>query len=177
MLYSEYQPTGFDPKGLACEDEQDWRVVPCGQTRDSDVLTRANFIAALEVLGGEGKDVKVVSFNHWACGWLEIILVNPTNEALIKEVDDIEACLADYPILDESKWSEMEWEAHCEWADQEIQRIANDKDIELKDSYCAGVVIQHFDAWYYDEYDSGSQPSDDDIAAFLIESGHGVVLN
>jgi hypothetical protein len=174
MKYSDFQPTGFDPKGLGCEDEQDWRVVPCGQNRDSGILQRANFISALKILGGESADVQVNRFGHWANGWFEIILVNPAREDLIKEVDEIEGCLENYPVLDDSLYSEMEYEAHCEWADQEIQRIANDRDIELDDeSYCSGNVIQHFDTWYYDEYSSGSQPSDDDIALYLVESKMG----
>jgi hypothetical protein len=128
--YSEYQPTGFDPKGLALDDKQDWLVLPCGRNRDSGVRQESNFHCALAMLGGEswsgdGGNVEVHRFGHWACGWFEIIIVRPdTKEA--KEAESIECALADYPVLDDSDVSdrehEAEWEAWGAWGARDMRR-------------------------------------------------------
>ena len=108
--YKEFRPTGFDCKGLALDDRQEWFVLPCGRNRDSGCLDESNFACALKSLGGESDDVEVHRFGHWACGWFEIIIVRPESAAE-KEARDIEAALADYVVLDESDFSEREYEA------------------------------------------------------------------
>lgn len=116
--YREFQPTGFDPKGLGLDDRQEWLVVPVMRTRDSGPLDESNFDAAAKRLGGEGDTVEVHRFGHWGPGWFEIIIVDPTSEAATV-AQEIEACLADYPVLDENDFSEREWNAanetwrHC----------------------------------------------------------------
>ena len=82
--YGEFRPTAFDPKGLGLQEQQDWMVLPTYQTRDSEHLTKSNFEAALEMLGGEGDDVEVHRFGHWGPGWFEIIIVRPGTDALVK---------------------------------------------------------------------------------------------
>jgi hypothetical protein len=113
--YKEFRPTSFDPKGLALEDQQNWLVLPCSQNRDSDVLAKSNFEVALLELGGEGEHVEVHRFGHWGPGWFEIIIVDPASEKHVKIAEEIENSLADYPVLDESHFSESEWEAKIAW--------------------------------------------------------------
>jgi len=76
QTYSEYAPTSFDHKGLLLPDRQDWLVL-IGRNRDSECLVNSNFDCALAQLGGESDHVEVHNFGHWACGWLEIIIVKP----------------------------------------------------------------------------------------------------
>ena len=109
--YKESRPTQFDAPGLALPDQQHWMQLEVSQTRDSDCLTRSNFAAALEALGGESDTVEVHRFGHWGPGWFEIILIDPSDTARIKIAEDIEAALADYPVLDDSAYSELEQEA------------------------------------------------------------------
>ena len=53
----------------------EWRCL-LTQNRDSDTLTRSNFISAMNELGGEDSyNVKILRFGHWACGWWEMIAV------------------------------------------------------------------------------------------------------
>ena len=111
MRYSEFQPTGFDCKGLGLPDRQDWVVAPVAHNRDSGILDESNFYAALEILGGQSRTVEVHRFNHWGPGWFEIILVHPSRE---KEVEDIESSLENYAILDEEDFSQREWEEASE---------------------------------------------------------------
>lgn len=111
--YSEYQPTGFDSKGLNLDDQQNWLVVPVGQNRDSGDLDLSNFQTALDMLGDESETVEVHRFNHWACGWLEIIIVQPDSEAQAK-AQEIEDSLESYSILDETDYSKREYESAIE---------------------------------------------------------------
>ena len=109
--YSDFAPTCFDPKGYVLDERQDWYVLPVSQTRDSGNLAESNFIAALEILGGERTNiVEVHRFGHWGPGWFEIIIVNPRAGKTMKKALGIESSLADYPVLDESDLSAREWE-------------------------------------------------------------------
>ena len=99
-----------------------------GQTRDSDALTRSNFRTALKRLGGEltewveelGKDIDavlVVRESHWACGWVEWIAIHESNTAAIALAEEMDLEIEQYPILDESDFSELEDEECNEvWA-------------------------------------------------------------
>lgn len=104
--YATWCPTGADASGLALEDRQDWLVLPVIKTRDSGALERANFDAALASLP-KGDDHEIHRFGHWACGWFTIIIVRPGSPAadIAADVDD---ALSDYPILDDSLFSEYE---------------------------------------------------------------------
>jgi hypothetical protein len=114
--YRDFQPTGFDPKGLALPDQQDWLVVPVSQTRDSGPLDQSNFATAVAMLGGESETVEIHRFGHWGPGWFEIIIVDPKSPQAAT-AKDIESAMADYPVLDESDFSEREQnEANEVWA-------------------------------------------------------------
>src|SRR3990172_643102 len=121
--YKEFRPTGLDAH-IELGEREDWFIVPVSQTRDSETMSRCNFISALETLGGEQEGlVEVHRFGHWGPGWFEIILVHPSLE---EKGNEIEAALSDYPILDEDKFSEMEEDERREnwgaWAGREFVR-------------------------------------------------------
>lgn len=97
----------------------DWFVIRVARTRDSNVLEECNWKSACKSLGeavGEKEDLwEIVRFSHWACGWVEHILVAPDSLAR-EEAQVIEAALEDYPILDDESYSEMVSEAaHEVW--------------------------------------------------------------
>ena len=80
-----------------------------GQHRDSNCLERSNFRKGLEAIGGEGDNVRVERFGHWAVGWIEEIYIRPgTDEA--KRAEEIVEKLEDYPVLDEDDFSSLEQE-------------------------------------------------------------------
>lgn len=100
--------------------EPNWRYsnacfVFLGQNRDSDSLTRSNFQCALRELGGESETVSIVRESHWACGWIEWIAIHESDEKALRCADEIVAALSDYPILDESHFSELEYGEACEY--------------------------------------------------------------
>lgn len=124
-IYREYRPTGFDCAGLNADrigpddspDVSAWLVAPCGRNRDSGLLTESNFEALRKLLRAvdpDEADFFVASFNHWACGWFEIILCRPDTPAA-KVAEEAESGLADYPLLDEDDHTDRvcnaEWEA------------------------------------------------------------------
>lgn len=89
-----------------------------GRSRDSDCLEESNFAAMLVVLGGESETVLVVRESHWAVGWVEWIAIQDDDDKALQIADENKARLADYPVLDESDWSEREQEAANQvWAE------------------------------------------------------------
>lgn len=80
----------------------------CGQSRDSDALERSNFACMLKALGGESDTVTVVRESHWAVGWVEWIAIHQDDGAALKVADEIQARLADYPVIDDDHFSATE---------------------------------------------------------------------
>lgn len=85
------------------------------QHRDSDSLTRSNFDCGLKAIGGESDTVTVVREGHWAVGWVEWIAIHESDEKALRIADDIATALLDYPVIDESHWSELEWTEASEY--------------------------------------------------------------
>lgn len=113
--YGDYRPTQFDASGASMLSERaDWLVAPLTRTRDSGPLEESNFASALVALGGESETIEVHRFGHWGPGWYEIILINATDLARVKEGEDIEAGLEDYPVIDEMDLSERERAAYTQ---------------------------------------------------------------
>jgi len=88
-----------------------------GQSRDSDALERSNFICMLRALGGESETVIVVRESHWAVGWVEWIAIHQDDAKALQIADEVQAALADYPVVNEDHWSTLEDdEAQEVWA-------------------------------------------------------------
>jgi hypothetical protein len=108
----------MDCRGLGCEDQQDWLVAPCATNRDAGCFQEANWEAQLEILKGlpssDPPDYEIHRFGHWANGWFEIVLVRPGSPAE-KACLEMEACLADYPVLDDCLLGEKEHAAVLVW--------------------------------------------------------------
>lgn len=123
--YRNWKPSQFDTAGLGLSDRQDWYVAAVSHTRDSDHLTESNWVAQLSTLNeidAEGSDFEIHRFGHWACGWLEIIVVRPESQCATK-CEEIAAFLNDYPVLDSDDFTEREWTAYLEfWSSGDAQR-------------------------------------------------------
>lgn len=85
----------------------EWYIV-AAQTRDSGTIDRSNFTTLLKRLGGEGEYVVVERANHWAVGWVEYLIVHPSNRAGLRTAILAHSAYSTYPILDESHFSEVE---------------------------------------------------------------------
>lgn len=108
QLYRDFQPTEHDRKGASLPDRQDWLVMPIGHNRDSDLTAESNFRVAerlLDELDPKGEAHESHAFNHWGCGWFEIILIRP-NTPCVSMAEAIEATLANCTLLDENDYNE-----------------------------------------------------------------------
>jgi hypothetical protein len=124
MKYAEYAPTQFDGEGLFLDDRQDWDVLPIGVNRDTqDALTLSNWDTVQKMLEDAGIEHEIHRFGHWACGWFEIIIIAPGNEAFLS---DLENRLEDYPAIDDvalsAKEAEQEKESWDSWGRSDLQR-------------------------------------------------------
>ncbi len=167
QLYKDYAPTACDTKGLGLPDKQNWLVL-LGKNRDSSLLEKSNFDIALERLGGESDDVEVCRFGHWACGWIEIVIVNPESKAA-KIADDIENQLEDYPALDEDDWTTRECEAHYEWVEQVFCSIESHYDVTInRQGVDYGDMEYELD---WETHENSNTPSEAEIYEYLNERG------
>lgn len=97
-----------------------------GQNRDSDSVTRSNFVTALKHVGGESETVLVIHEGHWLCGWVEWIAIHKDDEAALRKADEAVEALADYPILDDDHHSELEYSEAAEfWAGLSVRERAD----------------------------------------------------
>ena len=85
-------------------------LVFLNHSRDSNILTESNWIAGLELLGGESETVQIHRFSHWGCGWFELILIDPADTEKVEICDELLKLLEEYPVLDDERFSDMEWE-------------------------------------------------------------------
>jgi hypothetical protein len=95
------------------EECGEWLVGPVGHHRDSDLREESNWECTLREfakLDPEGTDYREIRFGHWGVGWIEELLVRP-GTAVAKCARDIQAALADYPILDDCDHSTREMDS------------------------------------------------------------------
>ena len=111
---------GFSPDGDFCI---------LSQNRDSSLIDRHNWQTACEQLHAEAYDdgrygeladdrpmVYHWRAGHWACGWVEYLMVRADAPDNIKnEAGEILCSLAEYPVLDEDSFSEAEYNEASEY--------------------------------------------------------------
>ena len=87
-------------------------IAPCTRNRDSDTVERSNWEAQLERIpeSEDGESVVIVRENHWACGWVKWLAILPTATEAVAEAEKIQERLEIYPILDDDRYSELEFE-------------------------------------------------------------------
>lgn len=106
-------------------DRNEYYVI-YGQHRDSDTLTRSNFRSILQALGGESDTVLVIRDSHWAVGWVESIYVHEYATDTLQKADEIKADLEDYPVVDESDWSDLQFNEACDyWSSLPVRERVN----------------------------------------------------
>jgi hypothetical protein len=131
MNFEKWTPaaTGFDDwSNYSGDDFSDCYVAPCTITRDTeDSVSLANWqaqIAELEPLA-KHEASGVHRFGHWGPGWFELFLIHESDTDCLAAAGDIEASLADYPVLDDDLHSELEREAQAEawesWGRSELK--------------------------------------------------------
>lgn len=89
------------------QDFSEYYIGP-SRSRDSELIAESNFECALELLGGESDSVLVSRCSHWACGWVEQILVLKSCQKSVKILSGIADSLESYPILNDDDFYERE---------------------------------------------------------------------
>lgn len=99
-------------------------VAGIGRNRDSEIMDESNFDKALELLGGESKTIQVHCFGHWACGWFELITVDPKDKKALAIAAKITQDLKEYPVLDDDDYFEREYEYQESYAESAKESVA-----------------------------------------------------
>ena len=166
------------------DDSENWTVVYTSN-RDSDLLTESNaaaIAAAMEPFTeGDNPDAIAERHSHWACGYVDGYSIRVYGEdgeptAAFATWCDIQARLDDYPVLDESDWSEREWNDTQKNLTEQGEYIARKHDLELPDGW-QYTVTTWFETQrkYRHELEPvdghGGYPSDEAIEAAFVAMG------
>ena len=107
--YKDWAPMSLDQKGLNLPDHQEWFVL-YGRSRDSDPIQESNFRVLCDMLNEkDSESVGIFRFNHWACGWIEVMLVEPDSSAYEK-AKELQQIIADEGYLDDNDVVEIQIE-------------------------------------------------------------------
>jgi hypothetical protein len=141
-----------------------------GQHRDSDSLTRSNFICGLKALGGESETIRVVRESHWAVGWVEWIAIHESDQAALTKANEIKDQINDYPVVDEDHWSALEDDEAAEFWNSLSPRDRVQMAIHERDK-CHWLNSKNAPCWIYgrlEYYDMVNR--DTQISRYLEES-------
>jgi hypothetical protein len=165
-------PTEFGERNYASFDDREFyshAPVGIGQHRDSELLDRCNWQAALNYLNenypdNENEDWYIHSAGHWAVGWVEKIMVrvfkNPdaddkfTEDNITEMYDDLVDFVSgvqEYPILDESLYSEMEYREVLDSIDQNYPSWAASPDADIIYSWLMNENFYAEEQYYNDD--------------------------
>jgi hypothetical protein len=111
-------PTCFDSaSNYGGEDMSEFYVASCSVNRDTQcVLTLCNWKLMCDKLDEfvKHEESGITRFGHWANGWYELYLIHESDTDALVKAQEIADDLEQYPVLDEDKYSEMEYQAQCE---------------------------------------------------------------
>lgn len=143
------------------EDSQNWSIIYTHH-RDSGLLDQSNAEvirkAMLPFTDTEDPDVVFESHSHWAVGSIEGFSIRVFRDGKITEAftkyHDLAERMANYPILDETDYSNREYEATVENIGNAAWRLKND--YELPDGWQEEVY-----SWLSDNRYSAIENCDD----------------
>ena len=131
---------GHNPVGHYCV---------ASQTRDSDSVTRSNYACilrdleklALEHDAEDCDEPSVYTFraSHWACGWVEYIIVrNDAPQIILEAAGEFICAIADYPVYDDDDHSALEYqEAADYWQELSVRERAE----LIRDTQCGASIF------------------------------------
>jgi len=113
--YDGHRPTPWD--GHVCSELDAFYMAPISQNRDSDCLTRSNWIVGTEEIlkASQHEETEVHRFGHWACGWYEMLLIHPADLPALRVAAAMAADLENYPVLSDEHLTELEYEEAAEY--------------------------------------------------------------
>lgn len=155
------------------EKPEDWAIIYTHH-RDSGLLDQSNAAvieAAMQSFTeGDDPDVMFESHSHWAVGEISGFSVRVFNEGRITEAfrkyHELAQRLADYPILDESDYSQREFDATHDNIGLAAWRLKHDFD--LPEDWQGEVyrwLADHRHRALENADDQGGWPDEDDLQA------------
>lgn len=107
--YEGFRPTPFDPH-IRCDLNHFW-IAPVSLNRDSGCLETSNWeVVTKDILSKAiHGETEVHRFGHWACGWFELLLIHPNDDAALECADEWSASLSQNPVANEEYFSGREW--------------------------------------------------------------------
>lgn len=166
--------------GEELKKPEDWAVIYT-HNRDSGLLDQSNasVIAKAMLPFTEGNDPDVVfeSHSHWAVGHVDGFSIRVVKRGRITKAFRIYHALAermaDYPILDESDYSERETNATYEIVGEAEWRLKVEFDLpEDWQSEVYSWLSDHRDHALENTDDQGGWPDDDDLEAAFSALGY-----
>ena len=165
QTFIEYQLTEFDRKGKGADfDNRNWFVSPIQLNRDSHLLDQSNFTSfaqALKDIEPEGDHWQIHRFGHWACGWFEILILNPEkSEVLDKALEMMESLETYLGPLDEDHHSSLELNAFNEWVGYGITEVRSKLEDTLLEPFESKINDSEISdclneiEWTYDDHGS-----------------------
>ena len=99
------------------------------RTRGSDIMEDMNYnivlfnLTRLAVKHDQRDKVYDFRAGHWACGWLENIIVRrDAHDEILIEAAELLSAIEDYPCLDDDKYSELQFDAILDyWEDLSLK--------------------------------------------------------
>lgn len=157
-----------------------WSVIYT-HNRDSRLLDQSNAAvinkAMLPFSKGDDPDVVFESHNHWAVGHVDGFSIRVFKWGLITEAfrtyHELAEQMAEYPILDESDYSERELDATFENVNEAAWRLKGE--FTLPDDWQISVydwLSNHRDHALENVDDQGGWPEEDDLKAAFTALGY-----
>ena len=162
------------------EQPEDWAIIYT-HNRDSRLLDQSNAAvinkAMMSFSEGEDPDVVMESHSHWACGHIDGFSLRVFRNGEITEAfrkyHELSERIAEYPILDESDYSERELNATIENISEAAWKLKQEFDLpEEWQSEVYGWLADHRDHALDDVDDQGGYPDNDDLEAAFGALGY-----
>lgn len=111
----------FKTDSMYWGERGEWFIIAATH-RDADSLSRSNF----QVLQREVGDTALIErATHWAVGWIDYLIVAPDDRKALRVAITQAKRYEQYPVLDESHWSELEYNEAWEFITNELKQFDN----------------------------------------------------
>jgi hypothetical protein len=140
------------------DDDENWMLYYTSN-RDSDLIHKANEIVINDAMRpfsvGDDPDVTFERHGHWAVGYVDGFSIRVYRDGKIteafKKLHELRLGMDEYPILNESLYSDMEYEAQFECVKSELSYLVRSNEASIVDiDGCAHTILR----WISENNDS-----------------------
>ena len=159
---------------------EDWAVIYT-HNRDSGLLDQSNAgvirKSMMPFTEGDDPDVVMESHSHWAVGHVDGFLVRVFKRGRVTKAfrvyHELAVQMAEYPILDESDYSNREYEATFENVGEAAWRLKSEFDLPADwQSDVYSWLSDHRDRALENKDDQGGYPEEGDLKAAFEALGY-----